>query len=294
MAAPKPEQKKKSDLVTRTITGLIFGGVVAACIVWNLYSLMALMGIVMVLSLREFYTITKRHRVDSKVKGWYLPLVTLVAAGIYLAAFADSYGYLEEHGPHINLLLLVPGIFLFFFVLELFSQAKEPFRNIGHHMLAFAYLVFPFTLLAYLTHSVDGTYDWRPVLGIVFLIWANDSSAYLVGRTLGKTKLFPRISPGKTIEGSVGGVVGCAIVAIGLFYLIPVNGWEMYDWVVVAILASTFATFGDLVESMLKRNLGIKDSGTMLPGHGGILDRFDAFYFTIPLVVAYLAMRGLI
>ncbi len=293
MAIPKPEQKKKSDLGIRTATGLTFGSVMVAGIVLHLYTFLALMGIVMLLSLREFYAITAKERGRSKVSNWYLPMALLVATGIYLTAFADSYGYLEAYEIGINFNLLLPAIFLLFFVVELFSESKDAFRNIGHHMLAFVYLVFPFALLIYLTHGAEG-YNWRPLLAVILLIWANDSSAYLVGRKLGKTKLMPRISPGKTIEGSLGGVVGCAIAAVLLYYIIPVGGWELYDWVVVAVLASTFATFGDLVESMLKRNLGIKDSGTLLPGHGGIMDRFDAFYFTIPVVVAYLALRGLV
>ncbi len=275
----------------RTVTGLLFGGVMVGGIVAHLYSFTLLMAVVMVLSLREFYAITAHQRADSKVARWYLPLIVLASLAVYAAAFADSYFPAMVDG--IRFTLLLPALFFVFFSLELFSQSKDTFRNIGHHITAFAYLVLPFTLLMYLTNT-GGEYTWRPVLAIILLIWANDSCAYLVGRQLGKTKLIPRISPGKTIEGNAGGAVGCAAAAIGLYYLIPVPGWQIYDWVVVAILTSIFATVGDLVESMLKRNLGIKDTGTLLPGHGGILDRFDAFYFTVPFVVAYLALRGLV
>lgn len=285
---PKPEQKKKSDLGIRTVTGLTFGAVVIGCIVFHQYTFAALMGLVMLLSVKEFFTITLPTRKHNRVKSYYLPLLFVVSALMYAGAFLQANAYISGH-----LVLLVPALFFLFFVLELFADSKDAFHNISLNIVTLCYLVLPFMLVQYLVLGAEG-YTWRPMMSVLFLIWANDSCAYLVGRKIGKTKLLPRISPGKTIEGSLGGVAGCAATAIGLYYLLPIEGWLLYDWVAIAILTSIFATVGDLVESMLKRNLNIKDSGTLLPGHGGILDRFDAFYFTIPAVVAYLALRGLL
>lgn len=287
MAAPAP-QKKKSDLMVRTGTGIVFGTVVIGGIVWHHYSFVALMGLLVVLSVREFYSITKPTRRRNKVSSLYLPLAILVSVGLYIAAFAHANGYIDG-----GYLFALPALLLLYFTLELFSESKDAFQNIGHNVLSVVYLVSPFALLQFLVVS-QGAYDWRPVLAIIVLIWSNDVFAYLVGRQIGRTKLLSRISPGKTIEGNAGGVAGCVGMAVALSHLMPVAGWELADWITIAIITSIFATIGDLVESMLKRNLGIKDSGTLLPGHGGVLDRFDAFYFTVPVVVAYLALRGLL
>jgi phosphatidate cytidylyltransferase len=264
------------------------GAVVIGSIIGSQYSFAALMAVVMLLSVREFYNITAPTRTTNKATPYYLPLILLLGATLYVGAYLYANGFIGGH-----YLLMVPAMLLLFFVLELFADSKDAFYNISLNVVSLVYLAFPFMLVQFLVLGAYG-YSWRPMMAVLLLIWANDISAYLVGRQIGKTKLLSRISPGKTIEGSAGGVVGCALIAVGLYYLMPVEGWEIMDWVVIAILTSTFATVGDLIESMLKRNLGIKDSGTLLPGHGGVLDRFDAFFFTVPFVVAYLAVRGLL
>jgi phosphatidate cytidylyltransferase len=143
-----------------------------------------------------------------------------------------------------------------------------------------------------LSYSSAGWYNSennaRIILGFFILIWSNDTFAYLVGRSVGKTKLFQRISPGKTWEGTVGGV----ICTQGIAYALSIYFTELepIHWHVVAVIVSVFGTLGDLVESMFKRSLGVKDSGNILPGHGGILDRFDAVLVAAPFVVAYLSL----
>ncbi len=288
MTTAKQEPKKKSDFWVRTATGLTMGAVIIGSIIASQYSFVVLMAVVMLLSVREFYTITTPMRSPNRVTPFYLPLTFLFAGTLYAGAYLYANGIIDGH-----YLLALPAMLLLYFTLEIFADSKDAFQNISLNIVTLAYLVFPFMLVQFLVLGTEG-YSWRPMMAVLFLIWANDISAYMVGRQIGKTKLLPRISPGKTIEGSAGGVVGCALIAVGLYYLMPVEGWEIMDWVIIAVLTSTFATIGDLVESMLKRNLGIKDSGTLLPGHGGMLDRFDAFYFTVPFVVAYLALRGLL
>lgn len=288
MTIAKQELKKKSDFWVRTATGLTMGAVIIGSIVAHQYSFVVLMAVVMLLSVREFYNITLPMRSPNRVTAYYLPLTLLFAALLYAGAYLFANGFISGH-----YLLVVPAMLFLYFTLEIFADSKDAFQNISLNVVSLAYLVFPFMLVQFLVLGTDG-YSWKPMMAVLFLIWANDISAYMVGRQIGKTKLLPRISPGKTIEGSAGGVLGCSLIAVGLYYLMPVEGWQIIDWVVIAVLTSTFATIGDLVESMLKRNLGIKDSGTLLPGHGGMLDRFDAFYFTVPFVVAYLALRGLL
>ena len=166
-------------------------------------------------------------------------------------------------------------------------------------MLSQMYIVLPLSLinvLAFKTKSFTCFSDEVPFyvipLAIYIFIWANDTGAYLSGSLLGKHKLFPRISPKKSWEGSIGGALltVAGAVVISLFYGF-MNVWQ---WVGMALVVVVFGTFGDLTESMVKRHLGIKDSGKMLPGHGGILDRLDSMLFAIPAVVMYLVVISLV
>ena len=146
------------------------------------------------------------------------------------------------------------------------------------------------TLLYYFSfidnNQFGGSYYYQIVLGFFFLLWANDTGAYLVGRKLGRTKLFERISPKKTWEGSLGG----AVLGIGVGYLNAqiFTDLSLFNWIIVALLVVVFGSLGDLVESLFKRSLNIKDSGKLLPGHGGLLDRFDGIFIAAPIVYTYL------
>ncbi len=172
-----------------------------------------------------------------------------------------------------------------FFILELFLNADRPFDNVGRYLLGMFYLGIPFCLLAYISMPGgeffgSGAYSpWR-VFGLLALVWTNDTMAYFVGSLFGKRKLFERISPKKTWEGFIGGGIFTVLAAWGISYWLDV--FTPTQWLALAAVAAIFGTLGDLVESMLKRSLGIKDSGSILPGHGGLLDRFDAFIFALP------------
>ena len=172
-----------------------------------------------------------------------------------------------------------------FFLLELFLNPERPFDNVGRYLLGMFYLGIPFCLLAFISMPLgeffsSGEYSpWR-VFGLLALVWTNDSLAYFIGSRFGRRKLFERISPKKTWEGFIGGAVFTLLAAWGASHWI--SDFSQTQWVALALVASVFGTLGDLVESMLKRSLGIKDSGSLLPGHGGLLDRFDAFIFAIP------------
>lgn len=172
-----------------------------------------------------------------------------------------------------------------FFILELFLGSEKPFDKVGQYILGMFYIGIPFCLLTYLSMPLgeffsSGTYaPWR-VFGLLGLIWTNDSMAYLFGSQFGKRKLFERISPKKTWEGFIGGGLSTLLLAWFVGPMIP--DFSPMQWLALAFVAVVFGTTGDLVESMLKRSLGIKDSGSLLPGHGGLLDRFDAFVFALP------------
>ncbi len=180
--------------------------------------------------------------------------------------------------------LLFPFVFLAF-IYELFSRSSNPFQNVGFIVLGMGYIGAPFALLDFIAYDYGKFYSWT-VFGLLLLTWMNDTGAYLIGSKFGKRPLLPRISPKKTWEGTLGGVAVTFLVA---FIFHSASGvLRLVDWIVLAAIVSVFGTVGDLVESMLKRSVGVKDSGNLLPGHGGVLDRFDAFIFLLPFAAAYL------
>ncbi len=161
---------------------------------------------------------------------------------------------------------------------ELFLEGKKPFPNLGTYFLAIFYLGLPLVLLALI--ACDEHYSPHRVFGLLLLVWTNDTGAYLLGSRFGKHKLLERISPKKTWEGTIGGAVFAVAAAWGLSFLL--KDFTLPQWLALSLMAAIGSNLGDLVESMLKRSVGVKDSGTIFPGHGGFLDRFDAFIFCLP------------
>jgi phosphatidate cytidylyltransferase len=181
-------------------------------------------------------------------------------------------------------LLFAPFIFMIF-IYELYSNSDEPFGNIAYIILGMFYIGVPFALVDFIAFDQD-TFYYRVVFGLLLLTWVNDTGAYVVGSQLGKTPLFPRISPNKTWEGSIGGALTC--ILFGYILHLVFDEINLIQWLVLATIVAVFGGLGDLVESMLKRSVGVKDSGNLLPGHGGLLDRFDAFIFVVPFAAAYI------
>jgi phosphatidate cytidylyltransferase len=209
---------------------------------------------------------------------------TLVAAGIL---------------PSVWFLALIP-LMAIIMVAELYRKLDRPFDSIAHTIFGVLYTAVPFSMFPFAAFSRDGLNSLLPhhgmifspgiVIGFFLLIWANDTGAYLTGASLGRHKLFERISPKKTWEGFFGGLIFAAAVAWLL------SGWlgiiDSFQWVVIALIVTIAGTYGDLVESMLKRSTGVKDSGTIMPGHGGFLDRFDSAMLAFPLVYLFIALFG--
>lgn len=171
------------------------------------------------------------------------------------------------------------------FIAELFLHDEKPFNNLGHYILGQAYLSIPYTVLTALA-MWTGEYSPNRVFGLMWLVWTNDTMAYLVGSRIGRRKLFERISPGKTWEGMLGGLASTLIMSWTLSLIL--TDYTQIQWVILAVIISVMGTLGDLIESMLKRSTGVKDSGDFFPGHGGFLDRFDAFQFSLPFAWAAL------
>jgi phosphatidate cytidylyltransferase len=196
-------------------------------------------------------------------------------------------------------LLLIPMLAVVM-VIELYRNVEKPFDSLAHTYFSILYTVFPFSMMPFSAFYREGlpslinqsliTFSPGIVIGFFILLWTNDTAAYLVGITLGKHRLFERISPKKSWEGFIGGIVVTAAMA----YLI--SGWlgvvEKSGWVIIGVIISVTGTYGDLIESMLKRSIGVKDSGSIMPGHGGFLDRFDSVVISYPMVYLFIAVFG--
>ncbi len=274
-------------LVTRTLTAAVFVGVLMFCIIFHSITFQGLFFIVAVWGLWEFYRLM-RNKVSAiqKIAGIFL------GASLYLFSSIHIWKATHQDFPsEINYRLLITPILIFCLLTGFDLLKTKNFYSLAKTFLGILYVIIPFIILNFLafgfySNGTEINYSTHITLGLFFLLWINDSGAYLIGSSFGKHKLYEKISPGKTWEGTIGG----AIVATGSSYLI----WtlfpsiELNHWVVIAVIASVMGTIGDLLESKLKRRTGVKDSGAIMPGHGGILDRFDSLIFCVPFVYLYL------
>ena len=214
-------------------------------------------------------------------------------AGVYL--FFAMAGYNSGITPSTVFIPYLVSI-IYLMVAELYLKAEDPINNWAYTMMAQFYIALPFSLLNVLAYRWDGQavqYTYLVPLSVFVFLWMNDTGAYLCGSLLGRHKLFPRISPGKSWEGSIGGGLLVMAIAVLVWYLTEhygVNdlGLSACEWGGLGLTIVVFGTWGDLIESLFKRTLGIKDSGNILPGHGGMLDRFDSSLMAIPAAVVYL------
>lgn len=275
-----------STFVRRVLTAIVFVLVMVGGVYASPYTFVGLFAIITVLAIWEYLNLaleeTKSRRdVNRRFLGLVLGVVPFILVALQQLNLVQNKQYVWS-----ATFLMLPLVFLAF-VYELYTASEKPFANIGILLLGMVYIGIPFALVLLIGFNND-TFSPNIVFGLLLMTWMNDTGAYLVGSQIGKTKLFPRISPKKTWEGSAGGVVVTFIVAYLLSFLF--TDLRLQDWLILAAIVSLFGSIGDLVESMLKRSLNIKDSGNLLPGHGGILDRFDAFIFLLPFAAAYLLL----
>ena len=272
----------KSNFVQRTITGVLFVVVLVGGISLSPISFGVLFALITVLAVREFGHLVNNSgqvEINRNITG-------LAGAYLFLAlmAFCSQVTDARVFLPYLLLLL-------YLMITELYLKKKNPLGNWAFTMLSQLYVALPFALLSVLAFHNDPTassVSYNPVLplSVFIFLWLSDTGAYCVGSLLGKHRLFERISPKKSWEGSIGGGVFAVAASWLLACFFPfLNGWE---WTGLALTVVVFGTWGDLTESLMKRQLGIKDSGNTLPGHGGILDRFDSALIAIPAAVVYL------
>lgn len=268
------------NLLTRTATGIVYVSLIMIALYSFSWLFFGVFTVVMCLILKELIAVLalKNHSILK------LPIYIFSIALFTLACGNVCYGWNIPYS-----FVAIPFI-LALCVWQLFQKTENPFESIVYSLFAVLYVALPFCLLI---HIVGGNNEVLPlsqlhVAAIMFIfIWSNDSFAYLWGVSLGRHKLFPRISPKKSVEGFVGGLISTVILAFFIAQWIetPLSAWQ---WVGAAVCIVLASTFGDLFESMLKRYAEVKDSGNLLPGHGGFLDRFDSVLFSIPTFYVYL------
>jgi phosphatidate cytidylyltransferase len=278
-----------STFQRRTITAVIFAAIMLLGVFGQELTFKILFGIITLGCLWEFLELMlkgEQYLFWRKILGILIGITPFIFVSFGMFGGGGDVRVLN----FITYVSLTLGFVLTYttIIIELFLKSERPFLNIGINTLGLLYIGIPFALLIHLCY-LWGWFNTQVPAGILFLTWTNDSGAYLVGSIRGKTPFFPRHSPKKTWEGTIGGVVLCLIFAfvLSMFF----KQLSLIDWLFIAVIVGVFGTLGDLVESMLKRSVGVKDSGKIMPGHGGFLDRFDAFLFSIPFVFVYLMFR---
>ena len=268
-------------LLVRVATGAVFGIVLLASILYNNITFGALFALVTCLAVNEFCNLVHEYKKTT----FSTPIA--VVGGLYL-----FLAFFMQDKVSMPFMLFIPYLILlvFTFIRELYKKASSPLDNFAYFALSQLYAALPFALLNMLTTFGPVAYNYIMPLSIFIFLWCSDSGAYFVGSAIGRRKLFERISPKKSWEGSIGGGVLALVAAYVLSLYYPTLG--TFEWMGMAAVVVVTGTYGDLIESCMKREMGIKDSGNILPGHGGILDRFDSAILAIPSVVIYLYILG--
>ena len=280
------------NFIIRTITGILFVAIMVTGICLRGDAMILLFALITGLTLWEFTGLVNEHVADTTVNRFIT-----TAAGVYLfLAFAGYCTGIVPPAVFIPYLLTL----IYLFISELYLKQKNPIQDWAYTMLSQLYIALPFSMINVLSFQADPqtgqvAYHWLLPMSVFIFLWANDTGAYCAGSLFGRHKLIPRISPGKTWEGSVGGAIIVLIIAALISQSPSLLGrvgvglpLSTIEWLGLGLVVVFFGTWGDLVESLFKRTLGIKDSGNILPGHGGMLDRFDSSLMAIPAAVVYL------
>ncbi len=264
-----------TNLLQRTLSGLIFIGIVIGSILWHPYAFGVAFFAATFLGLYEFYKLTyKPQTIEINII-----VGTLGGLILFACSFLHAYGLTSE---------LIFSVYAFYilivFIAELFRKKENPINNWAYYFLGQIYVALPFSLLNYIIF-IQGYQPWL-LLALFITLWVNDTGAYVTGMLFGKHKMFERVSPKKTWEGFAGGAVFALILGYVFSRFIP--DISLWQWLVFTQLVVIFGTLGDLSESLLKRTEKVKDAGKLIPGHGGILDRFDSMLLAAPVILIYL------
>ncbi|MDT8887069.1 phosphatidate cytidylyltransferase [Aquirufa regiilacus] len=269
-----------SNLQQRVIAAIIAIPFLLFCVLYSDYTFLVLFLVIGILAQLEFY----------KLVGSISDNLPLTFYGTFCGVVMHVLTFFIEKGDlaYQYYYILSPLLTFVFFIKLYKSKDEKPFKNIAYTFLGIIYVALPFTLLTVLAFIKNDTYDPNIVLGCLFLLWASDSGAYFAGTKFGKTKLFERVSPKKSWEGSIGGMLTAMVVAtiISHYY----TNYSAFQWYAIGIIIVIAGTYGDLVESLFKRSINIKDSADTIPGHGGFLDRFDGLLLSIPFIIPFVKL----
>lgn len=267
---------KYNNLTQRIITGLAGSAGIIAAVCLGPYTYVAVFFIICLFSLLEFYKLIGLDgMVPQKAFG------TLCGIIIFIASFL-----IESRNLPSKYYFLIYPLVACVYLIKLYKKTeRKPFTNIAFTFLGMIYVAIPFALLNVAAFE-EGYYNYEIIFGCLFILWASDTGAYFAGTFFGKRKLFERISPKKSWEGFFGGAFLALVFAYGVAQFF--HTYTLVQWLIIGLIIIVGGTYGDLVESLFKRSIEIKDSGTSLPGHGGFLDRFDGLLISIPFIVAYL------
>lgn len=272
----------KNNFLQRTITGVLFVIILIGGILCGPITFRMLFTTISVLCTYEF-----AHLINRQEDICINPFITAVGGAYLFLAMAGYCTAMSDIRIFIPYLLLL----LYLMISELYKKKSNPLGNWAFTTLSQLYIALPFALLNILAYSnvpSENSIAYNPILplSVFALLWINDTGAYCIGSLIGKHRLFERISPKKSWEGSIGGALFSIAASLVFAHFFP--KMDVMEWIGLALVIVVFGTWGDLTESLMKRQLGIKDSGNILPGHGGLLDRFDSALMTIPATTVYM------
>lgn len=270
----------EKNLILRVVTAALAIPLVLGLLIWSWYTFLIFCSVLTLAGQYEFFRLLG---LNQNKKDQVFTLFPTVLFWLFL--------FTEPHPDKISgwLLVLVLGMFVIQSLILLFrAEITEPLQKLALLTFSIIYIVMPFALFYRLGFNHTANYEFRIPLGILLLVWCSDTFAYVFGRLMGKHKLMPSVSPSKTIEGAAGGFI-CTLILSWILQMY----WPQFSfhWLEAGILVALMCPLGDLVESRMKRSLDIKDSGGLLPGHGGILDRFDGFLLSVPVFYIWLYLQ---
>ena len=284
------ENKKLKELIVRTISGVVMLLLFIGALVWSKWSAGALFAVVMLGGLVEFYRLCRKKGFEPM---YSVGIATSVALFVMAFAIFLQWGTPATEmtarlvlGALLYTMLIVPATF----VCEVWRKSSTPIANIATTFMGVIYVALPLSMLLFIPQALVGKWSAWAMMAFVSIIWINDICAYLVGVTIGKHRLCERISPKKSWEGFIGGLVGAVGFAVLFGHLF---GGNLVVWGGLGLVSALAGVAGDLVESLMKREANVKDSGKMMPGHGGFLDRFDALLLAVPFAMIYLILMGM-
>lgn len=267
-----------SELYQRILSALAGAFIIISSLLLGEWSYFVVFLAISTFSQWEFYRLVKLKS--------YLPIRLL---GVILGAiiFCFSFFIEKEHLDPKFYYAIFPLASLVFLIKLYKKNDTTPFINIALFYLGVTYVALPFALINVVVFY-HGFYSYQIMLGLMIIIWASDTGAYFAGTRFGRTKLFERISPKKSWEGALGGAIVALLIACGLSHFY--TDLSLWQWLSVAMIVVIAGTYGDLVESLFKRSMEIKDSGSIIPGHGGFLDRFDSLILSVPFIIVFLKL----